>query len=126
MDGAVDVSWLSGEMVAGWRGNGRRGADGGPTVPAVRPVRTEWCHEKMGVVLPMPHLALREAMLGEARLVRPEGGIGPAGEQWLVGVHQWLAAMVRRFLLLWAPRAAAMAAMVAKNDPSHSTPAVRG
>ena len=97
MDGEADASWLDEAVVAAWGSGRKRGEDGGPVLPYVRPGKTEWCHEKFGVVLPMPDNDLQEAMWGEVKRSHPEGDLGPACKTWLVAAHQWLASMVQRF-----------------------------
>ena len=67
MDGSADVSWLDKEHVEAWRKSGLRGADGGQAGPAKGPVKVEWCHERHGVVLPMPTEVEEAAMWVEVQ-----------------------------------------------------------
>ena len=87
MDGEADASWLDKAVVDAWRSGRKRGEDGGPVLPYVRPEQTEWCHENLGVVLPMPDEDLQAAMWVEVHRSHPEGELGPACKKWLVAAH---------------------------------------
>ena len=97
MDGSADVSWLDEEHVKAWRKSGLRCAEGDQGLPARGAATVGWCHERHGVVLPMPTKDEEAAMWLEVQRSQPETELGSVCQFWLARVNQWLKDMVQRF-----------------------------
>ena len=101
MDGATDASWVSDSVRARWLKEGFRRQDGSRAAPSILPRPKAWCHERHGLVLPMPDKADLVVMEREVGGMSPGDAYGPATKLWLLGRGFWLVGRLGHAISSW-------------------------